>query len=133
MTEYRRHALTVSTCKYHFVWCPKYRHSVVEYIEDELMEMLHETAKRFGHEIFALEIADDHVHLFIQCDPKWSPAEVTKQLKGYSGRTLLERHPELKEEYFRGSGLWKDGYYVGITGNVAADAVQRYIDETEHT
>lgn len=123
----------MSTCKYHFVWCPKYRHSVLEYIEDELMEMLHETAKRFGHEIFALEIADDHVHLFIQCDPKYSPAEVAKHLKGDSGPTLLERHPELKEEYFWGSGLWKDGYYVRTTGNVAADVVQRYIDETEHT
>ena len=46
--------------------------------------MLHETAEQFGHEIFSLEIADDLVHLFVQCDPKWSPAEVAKQLKGYS-------------------------------------------------
>ncbi len=58
---------------------------------------------------------------------------MAKQLKEYSGRWILERHPELCEEFFWGSGLWKNGYYVGTTGNVAADVVQRYIDETEHT
>ena len=132
MSEYRRHAHTVSICKYHFVWCPKYRHPMLSYITDGLTELFHETATRFGHEIFSLEIAEDHVHLFIQTDPSYSPAEVAKQLKGYSGKEILERHPELREAYFWGSGLWKDGYYVGTTGNVSAEVVRRYIEETKH-
>ena len=48
------------------------------------------------------------------------------------GRTVLKRHPELKQRYFWGSGLWKDGYYVGTTGAVSEDVVRRYIEETEH-
>src|SRR5699024_213444 len=98
----------------------------------ELADMFRGTADQFGHDVFSLEIAEDHVHLFVQADPKWSPAELAKQFKGYSGRTMLKRHPEIKDKYFWGSGLWKDGYYVGTTGNVAADVVQRYIEETEH-
>jgi len=36
------------------------------------------------------------------------------------------------KQYFWGSGLWKDGYYVGTTGAVSEDLVRRYIEETEH-
>lgn len=41
-------------------------------------------------------------------------------------------YPTLKQRYFWGSGLWKDGYYVGTTGAVSEDVVRRYIEETEH-
>ncbi len=61
MADYRRHAHSISSCKYHFVWCPKYRHGVLGLVRDELEELFHGTAERFGHEILSLEIADDHV------------------------------------------------------------------------
>ena len=77
------------------------------------------------------DIATDHVHLFVEGDPKWSPAEIAKQFKGDSGRTILKRYPKIKRRYFWGSGLWKDGYYVGTTGAVSEDVVRRYIEETE--
>lgn len=35
-------------------------------------------AKRFGHEIFSIEIAADHGYLFVQADPSYSPGEVAK-------------------------------------------------------
>lgn len=132
MGDYRSHAHSISLCKYHFVWCPKYRHGILELVQDELAELFRGTAERFGHEIVSMEIAPDHVHLFVEADPKWSPAEIAKQFKGYSGRTILKRHPELKQRYFWGSGLWKEGYYVGTTGAVSEDVVSRYIEETEH-
>ena len=131
MGQYRSHAHSISSCRYHFVWCPKYRHGVLELVRDELVELFQGTAERFGHEIVSREIATDHVHLFVEADPKWSPAEIAKQFKGYSGRTILKRHPELKQRYFWESGLWKDGYYVGTTGAVSEDVVRRYIEETE--
>ncbi|MFC7076825.1 IS200/IS605 family transposase [Haloarcula halophila] len=132
MGEYRSHAHSISLCKYHFVWCPKYRHGMLELVRDELAELFRGTAERIGHEIVSMEIATDHVHLFVEADPKWGPAEIAKQFKGYSGRMILKRHPELKQRYFWGSGLWKDGYYVRTTGAVSEDVVRRYIEETEH-
>ncbi len=77
--------------------------------------------------------ADDHVHLFVQCDPKHSPAYSARQFKSYSGKHLLERNPEIRESYFWGGGFWKVGYYVGTTGAVSEEVVERYIEETEHT
>ena len=78
MGEYRSHAHTISLCKYHFVWCPKYRHGMLELVRDELAELFRGTAERFGHEIVSMEIATDHVHLFVEADPKLSPAEIVK-------------------------------------------------------
>jgi putative transposase len=132
MEEYRNHAHSISSCKYHFVWCPKYRHPVLGLVKDEVTELFTETANHFGHEILALEIADDHVHLFVQTDPKHSPADVARQFKSYSGKHILERHPAIRESYFWGGGFWKVGYYVGTTGAVSEEVVQRYIEQTEH-
>lgn len=110
----------------------QYRHGMLESVRDELEELFRGTAERVGHEIVSMEIATDHVHLFVEADPKLSPAEIAKQFKGYSGRTILKRHPEIKQRYFWGSGLWKDGYYVGTTGTVSEEVVRRYIEDTEH-
>jgi len=57
-------------CKYHFVWCPKYRHEMLELVRDELAELLQGTAEQFGHDIVSMEIATGHVHLFVEADPK---------------------------------------------------------------
>jgi len=73
---------------------------MLELVRKELAELFRGTAERFGHEIVSMEIALDHVHLFVECDPKWSPAEIAKQFKGYSGRTIFKRHPEIKQRYF---------------------------------
>lgn len=130
--EYGSHADSISLCKYHFVWCRKYRHGMLELVRDELAELFEGIAERFGHEIVSVEveIAPDHVQLFVEADSKWSPAEIAKQFTGYSGRTILKGHPEIKQRYFCGSGLWKDGYDVGTTGGVSEDVV-RYIEEKE--
>ena len=54
MGEYRSHAHSISLCKYHFVWCPKYRHGMMEFVRDELAELFRGTAERFGHEIVSM-------------------------------------------------------------------------------
>ena len=97
-----------------------------------MRELFAETADHFGHEIVSVEIADDHIHLFVQTDPKYSPATIARQFKSYSGKHLLERYPRIREEYFWGGGFWKLGYYVGTTGAVSGEVIERYIEETEH-
>ena len=101
-------------------------------MENDVRELFSETVDHFGHEILALEIADDHVHLFVQTDPKHSPANIARQFKSYSGKHLLEQYPEIRESYFWGGGFWKVGYYVGTTGAMSEEVVERYIEETEH-
>ncbi len=101
-------------------------------MEKDVRELFGETADHFGHEILALKIADDHVHLFVQTDLNYSPANIARQFKSNSGKHLLERYPEVRESYFCGGGFWKVGYYVGTTGKVSEEVVERYIEEMEH-
>jgi putative transposase len=119
MEEYRSHADSVGSCqcKYHFVWCRKYRHRVLTVVEGDVRELFGETANHFSHEILALKIADedDHVHLFVQTDPKSSPADIARQFKSSSGKHLLERYRNIRESYLWGGGFWKVGYSVGTT------------------
>jgi putative transposase len=112
--------------------CPKYRHPVLGVVKDDMRELFDETADHFGHDILALEIADDHVHLFVQWNLKHSPADIARQFKSYSGKHLLKRNSNIRESYFWGGGFWKVGYYVGTTGAVSDKIVERYIEETEH-
>ncbi len=105
---------------------------MLELVREELAELFQGTAERFGYEIVAMEFANDHVHLFVEADPKWNLAEIAKQFKGYSGRIILKHHPEVKQRYFWESALWKDGYYVGTTGAVSENVIRRHIEETEH-
>jgi putative transposase len=105
---------------------------MLELVRDELTELFQGNDERFGHEVVSMEIATDHVHLFLEADPKWSPAEIAKQFKGYSGRTILKRHPEIKHGTSGEAVLWKDGYYGGTTGAVSKDVVRRYIEETDY-
>jgi len=117
MEDYRSHAHSVSSCKYHFVWCPKYRHSVLGVVEGSVRELFAVTANHFNHDILALEIADDHIHLFVQSDPKHSPAEVARQFKSYSGKHLLEQYADIRESYFCGWGILEGWVLRGNDGS----------------
>ena len=56
---------TVYNVNYHFVWCPKYRHAILEHIEDSLEASFRNLCDEYDYEILLLHISPDHVHLFI--------------------------------------------------------------------
>ena len=53
-----------------------------------LEELLHEKSKELECEILALEIMEDHVHLFICCPPTIAPDQIMFRLKGYTSLTF---------------------------------------------
>lgn len=125
-TRYRRNAGAVYSLKYHLVWTPKYRRSVLnEPIAKRLKELLYEKAKELEVEIEAMEIMPDHVHIFISTDPTESPAHLVNQFKGFTSFQLRDEFPELKT---RLPTLWSRSYYVGSIGNVSEETVNKYIE-----
>lgn len=44
--------------------------------------------------MFALEIDEDHVHLFVQADPKYAPSEIAKQFKDGSRKARFPLSPD---------------------------------------
>lgn len=83
--------------QFHIIFCPKYRRKVlVNGVDERLKEILFEIAKTKDVEIKALEIMPDHVHIFIDFDPRLTLHKIVKDFKGISSRILREEFPHLK-------------------------------------
>lgn len=62
----------VYSCKYHVVFCPKYRRPVlVDGVNVRLKEIIREVAGEHGAEVIELEVMPDHVHLLVEVDPQF--------------------------------------------------------------
>jgi REP element-mobilizing transposase RayT len=50
-------------------------------IAEQLKELIYETAKDLECKVLALEIMDDHVHLFLNSPPTLSPLDIMFRIK----------------------------------------------------
>jgi len=123
---------TVYNVNYHFVWCPKYRHAILEPIEDSLEASFRAVCNEYDYEILSLHISSDHVHLFLSAHPKHAPREVVRTVKSITAREMWEQHESYLEEYLWGGGFWEESYYVGTAGDVSTETIEQYIERTEH-
>lgn len=116
----------VFDCKYHVVFCPKYRRKVLTApIDARLKELLESKAKDLNANILEMEIMPDHVHILISCDPQFGIHRIVKHLKGYTSRVLRS---EFKQLTSRLPSLWTNSYFVATVGNVSLETVKRYIE-----
>ena len=122
----RNHNVTFD-CKYHVVFCPKYRRKVlVDGVDTRLKELLRNKAHELQTDIVEMEVMPDHVHLLIQCDPQFGIHRVVKQFKGYTSHMLRQEFPSLKRKL---PSLWTNSYFVATVGAVQLDVVKRYIED----
>ena len=129
--DYKSNNNVVYSCKYHVVWCPKYRRSVlVKPVDARLKTLIRETAEARRCEVIELEVMPDHVHLFLKAPPTLAPQHIANQVKGFTSHTLREEFPDLKS---RLPSLWSRSYYVGSAGAVSADTIQKYIEQQKES
>ncbi len=128
MSPIRRASHSVYDLKYHFVWIPKYRKLVLSKEVGRSLEQIFEgIAERYEMSIDTMEVMPDHVHLFLEAPPRYSPSRVVQILKSVSARELFRQHPQLREQLWGGE-LWSDGYFVRSVGDrVTAEVIRRYI------
>jgi putative transposase len=125
VSRYVQNAGAVCSLKYHIVWCPKYRRTVlVDAVADRLRGLLAEKAAELGLTIHALEVMPNQVHLFVEGDPTRCVAEVVSRLKGHTSCVLHREFPSLRT---RIPTLWSRSYYAESIGQVAAATIERYI------
>lgn len=112
---------------YHFVWCPKYRRSViVGEVERRLKQLLHKKAEEMACKILALETMPDHVHVFIQATPLLAPNRIVSGLKGYSSRILRGEFSHLVSSL---PTLWTRSYFVSTHEHVSSETIKKYVEE----
>lgn len=116
---------------YHFVFCPKYRRSVlVGRVGDRLVELVHQITKDLEGEVIELVVRPDHVHLFATFPPTLAPYQIMHRIKGATSHTLREEFPHLKS---RLPSLWTRSYYVGTAGHVSSETIRKYIEAQSGT
>jgi len=113
---------------YHIVWSTKYRKQVlVDEIEITLKNILSEISELKGFVIKSMEVMPDHIHVFVESDPKIAPTYIYKMLKGISARKLFIIYPELKNVLWNGH-LWNSSTYIESVGNISKSSILKYIE-----
>lgn len=131
MQKFKSNNNVVYSCKYHVIFCPKYRRPVlVNAIASRLKELLAQIAIEIKVEILEMEIMPDHVHLLVEVDPQFGIHRVVKRFKGATSRYLRLEFPELKR---RLPTLWTNSYFVSTVGGAPLEAVKMYIQNQKET
>jgi len=68
-------------------------------LQKRCAELLREIAERNGFTIHEMQIASDHVHIFLGIGPSCSVSDAIMVLKCNSARALFSEFPELKKKF----------------------------------
>ena len=124
--KYKSNRNVVYSCKYHVVWCPKYRRKVlVNGVDSRLKELITQICQEIQVEIIEMEIMPDHVHLLIEVDPQFGIHKAIKFIKGRTSRILRTEFPYLKTKL---PTLWTNSYFVSTIGGAPLSAIKQYVE-----
>jgi putative transposase len=124
---YKSNKNVVYSCKYHVIWCPKYRRSVLtDGVDTRLKEIIQQVCAECSAEIFTLEVMPDHVHFLVEVDPQYGIHRLVRSIKGRSSRLLRQEFPRLKS---RLPTLWTNSYFVSTVGGAPLDILKQYIEQ----
>lgn len=113
---------------YHVILVPRARYPVFKYEATKRLceEGIKETCKNNKIDLFTYEVMSDHVHLFVSCPPRKSILKICAVIKGGASHYIREKMPSL-QRYPR---LWSRGIFYRSVGNVSAQVVRNYIDNS---
>lgn len=127
---YKSNRNVVYSCKYHVVWCPKYRRKVlVNGVDTRLKELIHEVCEENRIEVIEMEIMPDHVHLLMEVDPQFGIHKAVKLIKGRTSRILRQEFSWLRS---RLPSLWTNSYFVSTVGGAPLAVIKQYIENQKN-
>ena len=122
--EYWRDEHRVHLIVYHLIWTPKRCKPVlVGQVAKDCRMLIEGTCEEKGWGVVERAIHPDHVHLFVRVFPAVSAADVVKECKGITSRTLRKTHLHLVKLPSR----WTRSYFASTAGNVSSETIQRYV------
>lgn len=118
------------SCKYHVIWCSKYRRKVlVEEVGQRLKELIAGVASELRVDIIEMEIMPDHVHLLLEVDPQFGIHRAVKNIKGKTSRILRAEFISLRT---RLPSLWTNSYFVATVGEAPLEVIKQYIESQKY-
>ena len=115
---------------YHLVMIPRCRYAVFKsmYQHKLMCDAIDLICQRHKISLFAKEVMDDHVHLFVSCPPDFSIRKMIQIIKGGTSYYVRSAHPSLRKY----PALWSRGCMYRSVGAVSAEVVKRYIANSNH-
>ncbi len=125
--RFKKLSHTIYECKYHVVFCPKYRYRI---LKDDIAESVRQQIYRLCQqkdkvEVLELKVQRDHVHLVLSLPPKYAVSDFMGYLKGKLAMRLFQRYERLGKRYW-GRHLWSRGYCVSTVG-LNEDQIRKYV------
>lgn len=125
-TIYKISNNVVHSCKYHVVWCSKYRRKILtDGVDVRLKDLLLEYAKKISVDVIEMDVLPDYIHLLIEVDPQLGIHKAIKSLKGYTSKILRSEFSFLKTKL---PTLWTNSYFVTTADNVSLEIIKKYIE-----
>jgi len=127
-SEFKKLSHSIYQCKYHIVFCPKYRYRVLsgevgEYTKREIYRLCEQKDKV---EVIEANVQADHVHLILSIPPKYAVSKVMGFLKSKLALRVLKQYPQLRKQRYWGNHLWSRGYCVTTVG-IDEEMIRKYV------
>ena len=125
--QFKKLAHSLYECKYHVVFCPKYRYKILSpevasYVRQRIYRLC---SQKDGLEALEVNVQSDHVHIILSVPPKYSVSAILGFLKGKLALGLFDRFPLLRKRYW-GQHVWSRGYCVSTVG-LDEEKVRKYV------
>lgn len=128
--KYKSNNNVVYSCRYHVVFCPKYRRSVlVDGVDERFKQIARQVADELHFDIIEMEVMPDHVHMLLEVDPQLGIHRAVKRIKGRTSHDLRAEFPWLKT---RIPTLWTNSYFVSTVGGAPLAIVKQYIENQKN-
>lgn len=125
-TTYKSNNNVVYSCKYHVVWCSKYRRKVLTNgVDQRLKELLLEYAENLSVDILEMKIMPDYVQILVEVAPQFGIHKAVKSLKSCTSKILREEFIHLRTKM---PTLWTNSYFVSTVGSVSEEVIIQYIE-----
>lgn len=127
---YKNSSHLTFSCQYHVIFCPKYRRKVLTNgIDVRLKEIFEEISHDYDFSIVEMEVMSDHVHLLIDCNPRFGIMACITKLKGVSSKIIREEFPSIRT---RLPTLWTRSAFISTVGSVSLDTIKQYIENQKN-
>jgi putative transposase len=125
--QFQKLAHSLYECKYHIVFCPKYRYKILqgevrEYVTQQIYRLCDQ---KDGVEVLEVNVKADHVHVVLSIPPKYAVSDMMGFLKGKLALRLFDKFPELRKRYW-GQHVWSRGYCVSTVG-LDEERIRKYV------
>jgi putative transposase len=127
MTQrFKRLSHSIYECKYHIVFCPKYRYRIFKEVGEYTKRQIYSLCRQKELvEVLELNIQPDHIHVVMSIPPKYAVSAVMGYLKGKLSLRLFQQYEHLGRRYW-GRHLWSRGYCVSTVG-LDEEKIRKYV------